>query len=321
MIETAFFVEPASWQFDQDAIRAVRTEVFIVEQRVPEEEEWDDDDGSAQHFLALSSEREAIGTARLTADGRIGRVAVMKAWRGVKVGDALMRAAMEFARNRSMPELKLAAQTYALAFYQRHGFEPFGELFQDAGIEHRWMRRSLDAPAPPQPPSQARATPRDQTPSRVDFGYRQDLLQAWARQISHCRRHLCIFSQTLDLRVLDQPLIMDELRALAVSNLKPSVQILVLDSKPAVATSHPLIALAQRLPSVIEIRRPGRDHRDYPGAFSIADEHHLLLRAFGDQFEGYSLLWQRRHARRQQEIFSAMWETASPDPQCRRLGL
>ncbi len=320
VIEDAFFVEPASWQFDQDAIRAVRTEVFIVEQQVPEAEEWDTDDESAQHFLALSSTGEAIGTARLTPDGRIGRVAVKKAWRGQKVGDALMRTSIELAHNRRMPELKLAAQTYALAFYERHGFKAYGELFQDAGIEHQWMHRVLDTPIVTRPALLERSMPTEQVPSRTDFEYREDLLNAWVTQLSLCRRRLCIFSQALDLRVLDQAPVMNQLRALAVSDLKPSVQILVLNSKPAVASCHPLITLAQRLPSVIEIRRPGPDHRDYPSAFSIADEHHLLLRPFGDLFDGYSLLWQRRQARLQREIFSAMWEAASPDPECRTLG-
>ena len=98
MITDDYFVEPATWRFDESAIRAIRTEVFIVEQQVPEDEEWDDDDPTAQHFLALDQTGSAIGTARLTRDGRIGRVAVLKDWRGKKVGDALLRAAVEEGR-------------------------------------------------------------------------------------------------------------------------------------------------------------------------------------------------------------------------------
>lgn len=321
MIEADFIVEPATWQFDRDAIERVRTEVFIVEQAVPEDEEWDDDDPKAQHFLALSSSGVAVGTARLTRDGRIGRVAVLKSWRGKRVGDALMRAAIESASNRGMSELRLAAQTYALAFYQRHGFEAVGEIFQDVDIDHQWMQRQL-APAPTWlPPQQQRPEVAEQAPLREEFVYRQELIEAWSRQLAACRRSLRIFTRSMDLRVLDQSPLMNKIRALAVSNLRPSVQILVLNSAPAVAACHPLIALAQRLPSVIEIRRPGRDDQDYPSAFSVADQQHLLLRNFGDQFEGYSLLWQRRQARRQLEIFSAMWEAASPDPNCRRLSL
>ncbi|MEM7705092.1 MAG: GNAT family N-acetyltransferase [Pseudomonadota bacterium] len=321
MITDDYFVEPATWRFDESAIRAVRTEVFIVEQQVPEDEEWDDDDPTAQHFLALDQTGSAIGTARLTRDGRIGRVAVLKYWRRKKVGDALLRAAVEAGSLQHLGELRLAAQTYATGFYQRHGFEPYGEIFQDVGIDHVWMRRELSPPAPASPSLHERPEAGDQNPGRSDFDDRVNLLRQWHEQLKATRRRLTIFSRDLDRRVLDQPLLMEQLRSLAVCDLRPQIRILVLDSGAAVQACHPLIALAQRLPSVIQIRRPAKDHQDYPSAFSVGDEHHLLLRPFGDQFDGYSMLWHRREARRQLELFDPMWEAASPDPNFRRLAL
>lgn len=321
MIDNKFLVEPASWRFDEAAIRAVRTEVFIVEQQVPEEEEWDDDDPQAQHFLALDPAGAAIGTARLTPDGRIGRVAVVKAWRGQKIGESLLRAAVEAASVRGIPELRLAAQTYALNFYQRFGFSAYGEVFQDVGIDHQWMRRELPPTTPPASTLPSRPDALDPQPLRQDFSERQALITAWALQLQVCRRRLSIFSRDLDLRVLDQPPLMVQLRSLAVSDLRPQIRILVLDSSSAVNSCHPLIGLTQRLPSVVQIRRPSRDHRDYPAAFSVGDEHHVLLRPFGDQFVGSNLLWHRREARRQLEIFDPMWEAANADPNFRRLAL
>lgn len=80
-------VRIADWQKDHAALRSIRETVFIAEQAVPPELEWDADDASAVHFLALAGEYP-IGTARLLPDGHIGRVSVLKDWRGLKVGDA-----------------------------------------------------------------------------------------------------------------------------------------------------------------------------------------------------------------------------------------
>ena len=91
MIEQDFYIEPATWAFDREAIESIRTEIFILEQQVPEDEEFDRDDPEARHYLARDQENGIIGTARLTNDGRIGRMAVQKSWRGLGVGDALLR--------------------------------------------------------------------------------------------------------------------------------------------------------------------------------------------------------------------------------------
>lgn len=85
-------VRVADWQKDNAELRRIREAVFIAEQSVPPELEWDAEDDEAVHFLAYEGEY-AIGTARLLGDGHIGRVSVLKDWRGLKVGDALMRAA------------------------------------------------------------------------------------------------------------------------------------------------------------------------------------------------------------------------------------
>jgi Predicted acyltransferase len=84
-------VRLADWHKDNADIRRIREAVFIAEQHVPPELEWDSDDPSAAHFLALEGDYP-IGTARLLPDGTIGRVSVLKDWRGLKVGDALMNA-------------------------------------------------------------------------------------------------------------------------------------------------------------------------------------------------------------------------------------
>lgn len=123
----------------------IRRSVFIEEQSVSQQEEWDGRDGECRHFLALK-DGLPVGTARLLPDAHIGRVAVLAEARGLGVGVALMRAAIDSARRQGLPAVELAAQTHALDFYARLGFEAYGPAFLDAGIPHRNMRLSLGFP-------------------------------------------------------------------------------------------------------------------------------------------------------------------------------
>lgn len=126
-----------------ESARRIRREVFIEEQAVPEAEEWDAFDAPATHFLLRSRDGVALGTARLTPDGRIGRVAVAAHARGQGLGEALVKAAVELAQDRSLEHVVLDSQTYALGFYERMGFVAEGPEFLDAGIPHRRMTRPL----------------------------------------------------------------------------------------------------------------------------------------------------------------------------------
>ena len=127
MINAGFRVEPADYTVDFADLRAVREPVFVVEQQVPIEEEWDDLDPQCRHVIARDAANRPIGTGRLTPERKIGRMAVLAEWRGKGVGDALMEALMDEARALGWPEVSLNAQTHAIPFYARHGFEVFGE--------------------------------------------------------------------------------------------------------------------------------------------------------------------------------------------------
>lgn len=133
-------VRLADWHKDNADIRRIREAVFIAEQCVPPELEWDADDDSAVHFLAMEGDY-AIGTARLLGDGQIGRVSVLKDWRGLKVGDALMQAVIVEAQHRDLKQQMLSAQVQATPFYERLGFKVVSEEFLEAGIPHVDMVR------------------------------------------------------------------------------------------------------------------------------------------------------------------------------------
>ena len=145
-------VDPA----DRHLCDAVRKEVFVVEQRVPEDLEFDGLDDDAVQFLAVRDDGVAIGTGRLlygplVADrtggdatvGVLGRLAVAREARGLGIGAALVRAIEEAARQAGLAEIDLHAQSYALGFYERLGYRAYGEEFLDVNIPHRAMRHVL----------------------------------------------------------------------------------------------------------------------------------------------------------------------------------
>jgi predicted GNAT family N-acyltransferase len=141
-------IRRADWERDQARLRALREEVFVREQGVPLDLEWDGLDAGCLHVLAESDAGQAIGTGRLLADGHIGRMAVQRGWRRRGVGAAMLEFLLAEARRLGMAEVVLNAQTHALAFYARHGFVPEGPPFLEAGIPHQAMRLPLRA-APP----------------------------------------------------------------------------------------------------------------------------------------------------------------------------
>ncbi len=133
-------VRVADWQKDNADIRRVRDAVFVAEQSVPPELEWDAEDIDAIHFLALEGDF-AIGTARLLPDGEIGRLSVLKDWRGMKVGEALLSAVINEAERRDLRQQKLSGQVQAVEFYERFGFTVVSEEFLEAGLPHVNMTR------------------------------------------------------------------------------------------------------------------------------------------------------------------------------------
>ncbi|TQK43910.1 putative GNAT family N-acyltransferase [Streptomyces sp. SLBN-118] len=156
---TTYQVRVAVGPADREACFAVRKEVFVVEQCVPEEIEYDAldaEEADTVHVLAVGEGGVPLGTGRLlhgpaAADrtggdasvGSLGRLAVTRAARGLGVGVALVRAIEDAARERGLAAVDLHAQTQALGFYERLGYVAYGAEFLDAGIGHRSMRRGL----------------------------------------------------------------------------------------------------------------------------------------------------------------------------------
>ena len=136
-------VQVLSWAEGEPILADLRRRVFIEEQRVPEELEWDGEDMDALHFLARV-DGQPVGCARLLPDGHIGRMAVLNDWRGKGVGRRLMKVLLMEAERLKLGHLFLNAQTQAAGFYTKYGFNQVGGEFFDASIPHVRMERTLD---------------------------------------------------------------------------------------------------------------------------------------------------------------------------------
>jgi len=140
---TQFTVSLVCWHDGEPLLRAIREAVFIREQNVPAELEWDGKDEECRHALALSTNGDAIGCGRLMPNGHLGRMAVLPQWRGLKVGTAIIEALLDEARARGYKQVDVDAQTHAIPFYQKIGFVEHGKEFMDAGIPHKKMKLKL----------------------------------------------------------------------------------------------------------------------------------------------------------------------------------
>ena len=145
--ESVVDLKLGTWEALKDFAAPLRTEVFVEEQEIPQDLEWDEHDVTALHALVVNKLGQPVATGRLLQPqpkiAQIGRMAVSKPLRGGSLGRMVMDAFIEAARKRGDHEVILHAQCSAEGFYRRMGFKAHGEVFQDAGIDHIEMRLKL----------------------------------------------------------------------------------------------------------------------------------------------------------------------------------
>ncbi len=284
-------------------LRQVRDEVFVVEQGVPADLERDAArDPLCVHVLARLEDGTPIGTGRLTPDRHVGRMAVRKPWRGRGVGDALLHALLDAAWLQGPGAVRLKAQVEAIGFYARHGFVPEGGRFIEAGIEHQAMVRMLAGPHA----IHARAL----------------AIETTRRIVAGARRWLWIRSHTLDPGLLDAPPVLEALRTFATAGRGNQVRILLQDAAAPQRSHAPLLALAQRLPSIFAFRELADPvDRDDPTAFIASDGGGYYVRRLGDPVEGEAGFDAAPRCRQLRAAHDEAWERARPVTEYRALGL
>ena len=131
------------WQLARQYAEPIRRRVFIEEQSVPEEMEWDEMDETATHAVAINESGVAVGYARLITNQQVGRMAVLAEYRRQGIGSALLQALETLARQKHYDYLSLHAQVHALSFYEQQGYRGEGDVFDEAGIPHIRMIKTL----------------------------------------------------------------------------------------------------------------------------------------------------------------------------------
>ena len=140
---TEITVLVVNWQSHQPELKAIREQVFVIEQHVPLDLEWDGLDEAATHLLAINTAKQAVACARILSGGTIGRMAVIKQWRRLGIGRAVLNRAIIFCKIQGLYSVNISAQKHALGFYAKAGFVVTSAEYMDAGLAHFDMRYDI----------------------------------------------------------------------------------------------------------------------------------------------------------------------------------
>lgn len=302
-------VAQVTWSEAQTDLANIRREVFIREQQVPEEMEWDRHDPEATHFLAYDDER-AVGTVRLLADGKITRMAVLKSHRQRGLGAALLRATLALAQQRGKTQVYLEAQITAKGFYQKFGFSSAGEVFLDAGIPHQHMILTLGG------------GPVSEHNDVIPLTHPSDVLPLLREFAGLAQRTIDIFSHQLNPALYDDAPLIDHLSNLARRGHQARVRVLVRDPRSLYGCDRPLLTLIQRLPSHMHIRVYTDGASGAHLGFFCVDAEHLVHFADEPAMTGFARRGARAESRQLLTEFEHLWLYGSrQDDNLRRLSL
>jgi predicted GNAT family N-acyltransferase len=301
-------IDVVSWQQQRETLQHIRRRVFIEEQGIAEQDEWDDDDLHANHFLCYDGKRP-VACARLLSDGTFGRLAVLPEHRQQGWGSRLLRALEKHAREKlQWRQIKASAQTSAYEFYRRNGYHPETEFYWDAGIAHMSISKVL---ARNESDSQCFVPGQDEHTYRLEgdaaaAGLVQLALRGGQRQAM------------LSIVDINQPLwrsrdTLDSISYFVRHGRQRRLQLL-LPGECAGLADHPLMQLQQRLTSRFEARQFSGVERNelilMPGCHVRLEEDRCLA-SFSD----------RAAASKAREQFEEQWRSSQPLREAKRLRL
>lgn len=310
-----FATRLADWARDEEALRALRSAVFVQEQSVPESEEWDGLDPECVHAVAELPTVGVIGTGRLHPSGKIGRMAVLAEWRGLGVGAALLRLLLDEARRRGLDAVYLHGQLPVLGFYARFGFVAEGKEFDEAGIPHRLMRLRLSRPDGEAEVSQ------EPTGTRRVLSGKQDFAAAVTEVAAIAGRSLAIFTPDLEHGVYDSGRFLEAIKRLVLSRTHARIRVLISDPGRIQHTVNRFLYVGRRLSTFIEFRHLPESYQGRADAFLVADEIALVYRARADRWEGIMDSCEPRMARIYLAQFDEMWQNSESAGEIRELKL
>lgn len=315
------------WAETRAELESIRREVFVLEQKVPEDDEWDARDADAIHLLAFArSEPRPVGTVRLLPEGKITRMAVLRSHRGQGIGAILLHEALALAAKLGLRQVFLDAQIEALGFYRKYGFILVGHIFLDAGIQHQRMTLALTGGSMNNNSSKDSNHSKDNKASKdnpvVRLEHPSDVRPLMREFAGLAQRSIDIFSHQLNPALYDDAELVDVISALARRGPQTQIRILVRDPRPLYGCDRPLLTLTQRLPSHMQIRAYTEGASDPRLGFFCADAEHLIHFADEPALTGFARREARAESRQLLDEFEHLWIYGSrEDANLRRLSL
>lgn len=317
-------VRKYSWQLAPQIIKDIRQRVFIDEQQVPPELEWDSTDEIADHYLMVLPDNTPVGTARLfsTLDevGHIGRMAILPAYRKQGYGEQLLHHLIREASN-DYGELQLSAQDHAIPFYQKSGFHVCSDFYDDAGIPHvdmrcfageRVLNELSDHPKPMIMGEDSKAWL---------FNTETDLVSVMDSVVGQARHRVWLYDRFLEHDLYDRRRFRELISALARRHRLSEIRLLIHDDKPLVKRRHRLVELMRRLPSHMGLRLVNEEYPVEDRPFILADREGVVYRHAFDKPEGFAKFSDSGRVKLLEESFQRMWDAGSTSLELRDLPL
>lgn len=323
------YIKTVAW-VEGKALRDIRQQVFIEEQRVPEDMEWDAQDESATHFL-MFYQQEPVATARLLNDGHIGRVAVLESQRGKGLGADLMRHVVAHARAQGVQELRLSAQIQAADFYRKLGFSVCSNEYMDAGIPHQDMCwQASDQPDDRLPEiefsspgrfaihnPEVHKQPTAEIAGLQSISESEAPLQA-AKLVDQCRRHLRIYSPEQARWLFNRLDFITACERLISRDSHCKIQILLQRVDSDFLRGRTLLSLAHRFPSLCEIRCQHSELAEQKYVQLMTDAQGFLMLPDNRLREGFVREHTPDQVKRWASQFDELWAGSQSDPAIRR---
>lgn len=240
---TQIKVTQVEWHPNKEALKEIRNQVFIEEQGVPVELEWDDLDENSEHWLGYI-DNTPVACARVIDKHKIGRMAVLRPYRQMGIGGEMLSALKDYY-SKQEESLSLSAQCHAYSFYQANGFSAYSAPYEDANIPHIDMKLQL-------PETLQYALNHDS-----DIYHGDHLIQAKGfldLALCQTRRNIIICIKDTSHPILRYPSLCERIKQLCKQNRRFKVYLLLTDYQPK-DNEHPLFRLQDRLPSFIEIKQ------------------------------------------------------------------
>lgn len=306
-------VRLADWEADETGLRDVRTRVFVEEQSVSEDEEWDGLDPDCTHAVAETDADGIVATGRLHPSGKVGRMAVLAEWRGRGVGGLILQRLLEAAREQGLESVYLHGQVPVLGFYRRFGFRAEGEEFEEAGIPHRLMRLALG--------SGVGADDAAASGTRRLVSGKAEFAAAVAEVAAQASRSLAIFTPDLEHGVYDTPGFLEAVKRLVLSRSHARIRVLIGDPGRVQHSVNRFLYVGRRLSTFIEFRELPRQFQARGDAFLVADRSALVYRSQAAGWQGIADLHEPRMAQHYLAEFDEMWQRSESASRLRELGI